>query len=209
MKKIFLYLLITAIFSLEIYSQTNEKSNLELGVYLMPDKICLNPKFSSVGYVASIGILDFGISAFYPLNENKDVAALLEVGNAFYSIYESKETSSDFNTIDISPQIYLKGFTIGFDFGFFYSLKKNSSLLSQYDYKRHLQYPYLLNLKFGGIIPVYKIGTGTLNVLVKATTSLSNIGYNYYIGNYLLLLSSEKIQIISASVGLNYMFTSF
>jgi hypothetical protein len=57
----------------------------------------------------------------------------------------------------------------------------------------------LLNLKVGGIIPVYKTELGTLNVLLKGTTSLSYIGSNSF-------FSTKNYQIISASVGLNYMF---
>ena len=230
-----LCLLITAIFSLNTYSQSNEneKYNLELGGYLMLPKFFYNVDNRAYSWIFYDGIVDFGLSAFYPLNKNKDIAVLLEVCYANYAFRDDGSNirlndseyvrildpdynynTTFFNTINISPQIYLKGFTIGFDFGFFFPPDLiNVSPSFRYDYNYELQYPYLVNLKIGGIIPIYKTELGTLNILAKATTSLSYIGRSQIgffdnIGDdsFYLKIFYDKIQIVSASVGLNYMF---
>jgi hypothetical protein len=187
-------------FSAKINAQENENHNLQIGAYLMTPKISHNINHLAQQFVLFYGIVDFGISGFYPLNQNKDVAALLEFGYANYAFAVNDSDVLQFNTINISPQIYLKGFTVGFDFGFFFPPNLLNVSSSQYDYDNRLKYPYLLNLKLGGKIPVYKTDSGTLNILLKGTTSLS------YIGGDSFFFRADKIQILSFSAGINYMF---
>ena len=192
MKKIILILCFIIMVPFRINAEETDNNNLELGGYLMTPKISYNIDYFGKSYTIYEGIVDFGISCSYPLNKSKDVIALLEVGYANYAFREDGEKSFIvypeyhtvyFNTINISPQICLKGFTAGFDLGFFFPPDLiNVSPSSQYDYNpplyggNKLKSSILLNLKLGGIIPIYKTKKGTLNVLIKATTSLSYIG---------------------------------
>jgi len=214
MKKTILIICLIAMVTLRTNAEGSDNNSLELGGYLMTPKFFYNTCIQNAygGYAG--GIVDFGISASYPLNKNKDIVALLEVGYANY-IFTNSDSSSikfnhvRFNTINISPQISLKGFTAGFDFGFFIPPNLLNVFFppqtDYYDYDVvYNQKLYLLNLKLGGIIPVYKTKTGTLNVLVKGTTSLSYLPirqYNWFFSSYL-----DNIQVVSFSVGLNYMF---
>jgi len=239
MKKIILTLLLT----ISIVNAAEPPSNnLELGGYLMIPKFTYNLDCVGNSYTffsnTEGGTVDFGVSAMYPLNKsNKDIKALLEIGYANYAFkydaslvehiyYGTKLLYPDyalerFNTINISPQIYLHSFTVGLDFGIYipHTLLniQGDGYNSGYYYKEQLSKPYLINLKLGGVIPIYKTSLGTLNVLLKATTSLSYIGNGIEI--YLWEYNSadntqslvrwtllDKIQIITASVGLNYMF---
>jgi len=60
-----------------------DNRNLELGAYLMTPKFSYNFWSNNVHFFIN-PLFDFGISAAYPLNKNKDVAGLLEVGYANY-----------------------------------------------------------------------------------------------------------------------------
>ena len=65
-----------------------DNRNLELGAYLMTPKFSYNFWSNNVHFFIN-PLFDFGISAAYPLNKNKDVAGLLEVGYVNYAFREN------------------------------------------------------------------------------------------------------------------------
>ena len=141
--------------------------------------------------------VDFALVGYMPMSEESKTGLFLELGytnspfglksTGFPEVYK---VNAKFFTI--SPILLMSGFTVGLDFGFGLSTDYNFS-----EYYRPMDNDINVNLRIGGIIPVYQNRIGALNFIINGTYSIT--GMQYSDGGFTYHPSS-------LSFGLNYLF---
>lgn len=139
---------------------------------------------------------DFALSGYMPMSEDSKTGLFLELGytnlpfglkqTGFNEVYE---VNTKFFTI--SPVLLMSGFTIGADFGF--ALSTNYNYLIEY---APMDNDINVNLRVGGMIPLYQNKIGALNFIIHATYSITGMQYGY---------SDHTYHPSAISLGLNYL----
>lgn len=165
--------------------------------------------FNSMVDLSAIGLLRF--------SKTSDMGFMLEIGTAEYSFRmrpENEDVANDGNTglysiskFAITPSLYLGGFTLGASFGFGDEQTVENIDGSPVDILRPFTdfgQPVIvasptIELRIGGMIPLWKHDDGVLNLNLSAGYMLTGL---YDDGG------DNNAKPVSAGIGLNYLFTA-
>ena len=174
------------------------------------------------------GMPDLGVTAYIPFSEKSPIGGFLDLGLCTHSfgLKLISEKTGGFGDItwknyyqyfNISPNLYLGGFTLGFNFGFPISAKfkdyeidnPNISSLEQYLGENEADSENLntlIEVTIGGMIPVLADETGRLNIIIRASYTFSNLYEGSDNLNQLFKVSYPEIIPASVSLGIDYLF---
>lgn len=144
--------------------------------------------------------VDFGAVGYFPFSKTSNTAGLLEIGYSSFPFKlaaagnSSIESDIKMNYVTVSPQIYFSGFTIGCDLGFHASTEIKNN---KFEFEDEVG-EFMLNIKLGGMIPIWVTETGRINLLLKGIYAIT--GSSYGIGE------DFEFHPASLGIGLNYLF---
>jgi hypothetical protein len=166
--------------------------------------------FNSMVDISAIGLLRF--------SKASDMGVMLELGNGNYSFMmrpENEDVANDANTgvytvtnFTVTPSLYLGGFTLGAAFGFGGEQTVENVDGSSVDALRSFSdfgqaavtvASPTIELRIGGLIPLWKHDDGVLNLALSAGYMLPGL---YDDGG------DNNAKPVSAGIGINYLFTA-
>jgi len=225
MNKILIILfLIFSFTSLESQTRFNKKRSKNKTLKKIQFEIGANVsyKFSANGVNPIIGtqtdfsfikIPDVSISSFFPISRKNKLATILDFGIQSYNyslkdINTQEKYSHNFTYINFSPNIYIEGFLIGFNFGIPVSASWNSEDVNVDKLNT------LVEFKVGGVYELYRTRKGRFMANFKLAFMLNDIFINYKKDDPLLNIiqndddyirtNSSSPRTISISVGFTY-----
>jgi hypothetical protein len=148
--------------------------------------------------LAILSGVDVALVGYLPMSEDSKTGLFVELGytNTPFSLkYYGSDISGDVNQkfITISPVVLISGFTAGLDFGFNLDTKMDKNIL----HLAPLDDDININVRLGGMVPLYTHSLGILNLVANAAYSIT--GSTYMGGNY-------TYHPTTLSIGLNYLF---
>ncbi len=222
MKKVFIFLfVIVSCSNISLSQELTSKSSFDDNSYYISAGIQISAKGGvntttieglQNGFSFN-GMPDIGLTTYLPFTKESYLGFQFDMGYSTYSyqvVFSDKKDLKNhyyLNYFTFSPYFCLMGFNIGINYGIPLggsidgnlnpSLKDSERTLNSNDMN------YLLELKLGGTIPIFKNHLGRLNILVNFGYVLSELNENAY---YLNESSFLAIKPASASIGISYLF---
>ncbi|MBU3740768.1 MAG: hypothetical protein FGM24_00620 [Candidatus Kapabacteria bacterium] len=163
------------------------------------------------------GMVDLSAIGLLRFSKTSDMGFMLEIGTAEYSFRmrpQDEDVATDANTgvysiskFAVTPSLYLGGFTLGASFGFGDTQTVENVDGSAVDMLRSFTdfgqvvvvASPTIELRIGGMIPLWKHDDGVLNLNLSAGYMLPGLYDNG---------GDNNAKPVSAGIGLNYLFTA-
>lgn len=211
--KTILTLLVLLITTGELFSQDIKTMSLGPSALYKAGVSAVNTPKGRKNGVGFNGVPDFGASFYLPMSTTSNLGLDMEMGYSSYSyILKSAHNDDEFqfnhSYFTINPNFYFGGFLLGFSFGL--------PISSDYDgteVKTSTQNTFI-EVKIGGMIPIFKDETGELNFVIMGGYALTPM-YSDYVKNDPLngILPTDELihdkhnpRIASLGMGFNFLF---